>query len=368
MKHLLPTIMIGFALFVACKVKGSESVTNMQVQVESQDTIKDTIIAADDSSAFSFLAKLGIDYKPLIAKGDTLPVPSAKNFRLTTKEQRSLLNGVIAESFDKTSKSPVRLVSVRQIYDDIVLCQYNFYRSKNLKCIYLATYNTKGVLIDAMFAGYRWGKYKSDNNNVNVRATVKLVTSGNESVYFIDNYQFISERDYKELVKDDNSGQDSTTYSKSISMTYNIEPDGKIKLHGIDESEDGVFRYWGEYGKEEWDLYDEMQTISRYPYSDETLLEQWEKVGQKVDGAPAETFSIDFYRNICLPQPQRALKWIYKNRDIEFDPLRTCLESEYKYDKPSQDIIDAAISALEDTDMRAYYKNQTDKWKVDPLD
>ena len=118
MKRIFFIITAILTLCVSCRGKGSESASN--------DTPHDSIAAIDDNRPFEFLRKLGIEYESLIAKDDSLPAPSDRDFLLTTHEQCSLLRGIITPDFAPSDTASAYLVSVRQITDNVILCQYKY--------------------------------------------------------------------------------------------------------------------------------------------------------------------------------------------------------------------------------------------------
>ncbi|MDE6403299.1 MAG: hypothetical protein K2K86_05790, partial [Muribaculaceae bacterium] len=256
--------------------------------------MQDSIVETGVKNPFGFLEKLGIDYEPLIANGGTLPAPSDKDCLLTTKGQGALLKGVISSYFDISKDTLVHLVAVRQITDDVILCQYN-HRCSNYQEVYIATYNTAGVLIDALFAGELGDKSFVARN---LSDSIELRIVRHNQIHFIGDHEFTLTHEYKETEPDADSGQYKTIYCKIISLTYNIESDGRIKttLPEADVYEDGVFRRGREtWYKNEFDLMDEIYTLNLYPYSDEKALERWNSLGKIVDGAPAELFGYYFF-------------------------------------------------------------------------
>ena len=116
MKHILLIITAILILSVSCRGKGLTSA--------SSNSRQDSIAAIDDNRSFEFLKNLGIEYESLIAKDDSLPAPSDRDFLLTTYEQCSLLRGVITSDFTPSDTASAYLVSVRQITDNVILCQY----------------------------------------------------------------------------------------------------------------------------------------------------------------------------------------------------------------------------------------------------
>ncbi|MBD5366572.1 MAG: hypothetical protein HDR82_06130 [Bacteroides sp.] len=349
--HLI--IIAALALCISCQGKRTAS--------SAHEGVQDSIVATGVKNPFGFLEKLGIDYESLIANGDTLPTPSdSSDCLLTTKEQGALLKGVISSDFDISKDTLVYLVAVRQINDNVILCQYNHRRY--FEDVYIATYNTDGVLIDVLFAGDHWddcclGCYLPDS---------KVLSIINHSqIYFIGDHEFTLTRESKESEYDINSGRDTITYYRAISLTYNIEYDGKIKMTMPEAEvyEEGEIRVWFslEY-KEEFDLMDDIYTLNLYPYSDEKALERWNNIGKKADGAPSELVEYYFFIYVFKPQPQKVLKWLYDNRDDESITLPMHLKFEYTQDPQSREIIDNAIIQIDDKAMRAYFKALTTEW------
>ena len=173
MKHILLIITVILILNVSCRGKGSSSA--------SSDSRHDSIVAIDDNRSFEFLKKLGIEYESLIAKDDSLPAPSDRDFLLTTPEQCSLLRGVITSDFTPSDTASAYLVSVRQINDNVILCQYKYLFS-DAEDVYIATYDTDGHLIDAMFAGNDWDKSEFAYD---LTDSTELVSVDHTLVYFI---------------------------------------------------------------------------------------------------------------------------------------------------------------------------------------
>ncbi|MDE7385736.1 MAG: hypothetical protein K2N28_01210 [Muribaculaceae bacterium] len=349
--HLI--IILTLALCISCQGKRTAS--------SAHEGVQDSIVATGVKNPFGFLEKLGIDYELLIANGDTLPTPfDSSDCLLTTKEQGALLKGVISSDFDISKDTLVYLVAVRQINDNVILCQYNHRRY--FEDVYIATYNTDGVLIDVLFAGELGNKSFGDRI---LSDSIELRIVRHNQIHFIGNHEFTLTREYKELEYDTKSDRDTITYNKTISLTYNIESDGKIKmtLPDAEVCEDGVFRLWDrEDGKKEWDLMDEIYTLNLYSFSDEKALERWNIIGKKADGAPAESVEYYFFIYVFKPQPQRVLKWLYDNRDDESITLPMHLEFEYTQDPQSREIIDNAIAQIDDKAMRAYFKALTAEW------
>ncbi len=350
MKHILLIITAILTLFVSCKGKGSSSA--------SSDSRHDSIAAIDGNRSFEFLRTLGIEYESLIAKDDSLPAPSDRDFLLTTPEQCSLLRGVITTDFTPSDTASAYLVSVRQINDNVILCQYKYLFS-DAEDVYLATYDTDGHLIDAMFAGYDWDKSELAYN---LTDSTELVSVDHTLVYFIGDHEFTHNHEYKEIEHNVNTDKDTTTYSQMASMTCNIEQDGKIDITMEDGYEDGTFRLChGSDSKKEWKLMNDILSLTRYPYSDKKVLDRWDDLG-KVDAAPSESFDYHFFKFVFLPQPEKVLKWVYNNRDYKSMILTRPLGFYYTYTPQSRKIIDEAIARLDNPAMQAYYKEMTELW------
>ena len=351
MKHILLIITAILTLCISCKGKGSVSVSN--------NPSHDSIAAIDDNRPFEFLRKLGIEYESLIAKDDSLPAPSDRDFLLTTPEQCSLLRGVITPDFTPSDTASAYLVSVRQITDNVILCQYKYLFS-DAEDVYLATYDTDGHLIDAMFAGNDWDKSDLLDNPSD---SAELICAEHTLIYFIADHEFTYNHEYKEIEHIVNIDKDTTTYSQMASMTCNIEQDGKIDITMEDGYEDGVFRLCrGSDSKMEWKLMNDMLSLTRYPYSDNKVLDRWDDLGKRVDAASSESFVYPFFKYVFLPQPEKVLKWVYNNRDYKSLSLTMPLGFYYTYTPQSRKIIDEAIARLDNPAMQAYYKEMTELW------
>lgn len=351
MNKILLILSALIALCISCNNKGSVS--------ESKDKFQDSLVDTINNNPFNFLEKIGINYERLIVKKDTLPAPSVKDLILTKKEQSSLLKGIIAPIIENCDTLSVYLVAVRQINDDIVLCQYSSY--SDLKNVYIVTYNSDGVIIDAMFAGSTWNNadmvYNFSNSN-------ELITNECTYLHFIGEHEFIICSNYEELETNAVSRNDSITYSETVSMTYNIEDDGKFKMTMIDKIEEGNFRH----DKKEWDLTNEILILKLYPYSDEKILNFWNELGNRVDASTSESFDYHFFNYVFLPQSEKVLKWIYNNHDNKLLTLTRPLEFYYALLPQSRKIIDDAIDKLDNQTMQAYYKEMTELWKSEVND
>ena len=353
MKHILTIFLTVFALCVSCKGKGSASASNDN----NQDSIKDMSIG----NPFGFLENLGIDYEQRIAKDDSLPAPSDKDLLLTTKEQGALLKGVIDADFEISDTTSVYLVSVRQRNDDIVLCQYKYLYS-DMEDVYIATYNADGALIDAMYAGSYWDKSDLADNPSD---STELISAEHTLIYFIADHEFTYTYEYKEIEHNINSDKDTTTYSQTISMCCNIEQNGKIAITSpeIETYEEGVFRLWiGSGSRDEWEKTAKIQTLTHYPYSDETVLEKWDSLGNEVDAAVAESFVFHFFNYVFKPQPEKVLRYLYENRDNKSLSLTMPLGFYYTYSPQTRKVIDTAIAKLDSPVMCKFYKEMTALW------
>ncbi len=351
MKHILLIITAILILCVSCRGKGSASASN--------DSPHDSIAAIDDNRSFEFLRKLGIEYESFIAKNDSLPAPSDRDFLLTTHEQCSLLRGIITPDFAPSDTASAYLVAVRQINDNVILCQYKYLFS-DAEDVYIATYDTDGHLIDAMFAGNDWDKSELAYN---LTDSTELVSVNHTLVYFIGDHEFTYNHEYKEIEHNVNTDKDTTTYSQMASMTCNIEPNGKIDITMEDGYEDGVFRLRrGSDSKKEWKLMNEILSLTRYPYSDKHVLDRWNDLGNRVDAASYESFVYHFFKYVFLPQPEKVLKWVYDNRDYKSMTLTRPLGFYYTYTPQSRKIIDEAIARLDNPAMQTYYKEMTELW------
>lgn len=353
MKHILTIILTIFALCVSCNGKGTSSTSN--------DNNHDSIKEMSAGNPFGFLEKLGIDYKSVIAKDGSLPAPSDKDLLLTTKEQGALLKGVIDADFNISDTTSVYLVSVRPINDDVVLCQYKHLYS-DVEDVYIATYNPDGALIDAMYAGNCWDKSDLVDNPSD---STELIYTEHTLIYFIADHEFTYTHEYKEIEHNINSDKDTTTYSQTISMCCNIEQNGKIAITSpeIETYEEGVFRsLMGSGSKDEWEKTGKIQTLSRYPYSDETVLEKWDSLGVFVDGSVAESFVYHFFNYVFMSQPEKVLRYVYENRDYKSLSLTMPLGFYYTYSPQTRKVIDTAIAKLDSPAMRKYYKEMTELW------
>ena len=353
MKHILLIITAILILCVSCRGKGSASA--------SSDTRHDSIAAIDDNRHFEFLRKLGIEYESLIAKEDSLPAPSDRDFLLATPEQCSLLRGVITSDFTLSDTASAYLVSVRQITDNVILCQYKYLFS-DAEDVYIATYDADGHLIDAMFTGNDWDKSDLLDNPSD---STELICVDHTLVYFIGDHEFTYNHEYKEIEHNVNTDKDTTTYSETVSMCCNIERNGKIVITSPEAEtyKEGVFRPWsGSDSKEEWDQVRKIQTLTRYPYSDETVLEQWDSLGNSVDAATVESFIFNFFNYVFMPQPEKVLKWVYDNRDYKSLSLTMPLGFYYRYTPQSRKIIDEAIARFDTTAIQTYYTEMTELW------
>ena len=351
MKHILLIITAILILCVSCRGKGSASA--------SSDTRHDSIAAIDDNRHFEFLRKLGIEYESLIAKEDSLPAPSDRDFLLATPEQCSLLRGVITSDFTLSDTASAYLVSVRQITDNVILCQYKYLFS-DAEDVYIATYDADGHLIDAMFTGNDWDKSDLLDNPSD---STELICAEHTLIYFIADHEFTYNYEYKEIEHNVNTDKDTTTYSQMASMTCNIEPNGKIDITMEDGYEDGVFRLRrGSDSKKEWKLMNEILSLTRYPYSDKHVLDRWNDLGNRVDAASYESFVYHFFKYVFLPQPEKVLKWVYDNRDYKSMTLTRPLGFYYTYTPQSRKIIDEAIARLDNPAMQTYYKEMTELW------
>lgn len=353
MKHLVLIIIAVLTLCISCKGKSKTSTSN--------DNTHDSITEIYDSNSFEFLRKLGIEEESLIAKDDSLPAPSDRDYLLTTKEQGALLKGVITSDFNLSDTASVYLVSIRQINDNVVLCQYKYMFSDE-DVLYIATYNTDGVLIDAMYAGNYWDKSDLVDNPSD---STELICAEHTLIYFIADHEFTYNYEYKEIEHNINTDEYTATYSETVSMCCNIERNGKIVITSpeAETHEEGVFRLWsGSDSKEEWDQVRKIQTLTRYPYSDETVLEQWDSLGNSVDAATAESFIFNFFNYVFMPQPEKVLRYIYENRDYKSLSLTMPLGFYYTYTPQSRKNIDSVIARLDNPAMRAYYKRMTELW------
>lgn len=351
MKHILLIVTAILILCISCRGKGAS--------LASSDIRQDSIAAIDGNRSFEFLRKLGIEYESLIAKDDSLPAPSDRDFLLTTPEQCSLLRGVITSDFTPSDTASAYLVSVRQINDNVILCQYKYLFS-DAEDVYIATYDTDGHLIDAMFAGNDWDKSELAYN---LTDSTELVSVDHTLVYFIGDHEFTYNHEYKEIEHNVNTDKDTTTYSQMASMTCNIEPNGKIDITMEDGYEDGVFRLCcGSGSKMEWKLMNDMLSLTRYPYSDNKVLGRWNELGKMVDATSSESFVYHFFKYVFLPQPEKVLKWIYNNRDYKSMTLTRPLGFYYTYTPQSRKIIDEAIARLDNPAMQTYYTEMTELW------
>lgn len=308
---------------------------------------------------FEFLRKLGIEYESLIAKEDSLPAPSDRDLLLTTPEQCSLLRGVITPDFTSSDTASAYIVSIRQINENVILCQYKSLFS-DTEDVYIATYDANGRLIDALFAGNDWDKSEFAYD---LTDSTELVSVNHTLVYFIGDHEFTHNYEYKEIEHNVNTDKDTTTYSKMVSITFNIESNGKIDITMEDGYEDGTFRSWrGSDSKKEWKLMNDILALTHYPYSDNIVLDRWNDLGNRVGAATSQSFDYNFFKYVFLPNPEKVLKWVYDNRDYKSLTLTRPLGFYYTYTPKSRKIIDDAIARLDNPAMQAYYKEMTELW------
>ena len=351
MKQILFILTTILTLCVSCRGKGSASA--------SSNSRHDSIAAIDDNRPFEFLRKLGIEYESLIAKDDSLPAPSDRDFLLTTSEQCSLLRGVITTDFAPSDTTSAYLVSVRQINDNVILCQFKYLFS-DAEDVYIATYDADGHLIDALFAGNDWDKSEFAYD---LTDSTELVFGDHTLVYFIGDHEFTYNHECKEIEHNINTDKDTATYSQIVSMTCNIKQNGKIDITMENGYEDGISRLWnGADGKREWNLMNDILTLTRYPYSDKKVLDRWDDLGNRFGAAPSESFDYHFFKYVFMPQPEKVLNWVYDNRDNKSLTLTSPLAFYYRYTPQSRKIIDEAIARLNNPAMQAYYKEMTELW------
>ncbi|WP_279167693.1 hypothetical protein, partial [Muribaculum intestinale] len=105
-----------------------------------------------------------------------------------------------------------------------------------------------------------------------------------------------------------------------------------------------------------------MLSLTRYPYSDNKVLDRWDDLGNRVDAASSESFVDHFFKYVFLPQPEKVLKWIYNNRDYKSMTLTRPLGFYYTYTPQSRKIIDEAIARLDNPAMQTYYTEMTELW------
>ena len=335
------------ALCISCKGRGGTQ--------GSSDALSDSITVEDYCMSFGFLDQHDIEYEPLIARGDTLPTPSETDYLLTTNEQKAWLGGILRHKHNISDSTPVFLVAIKPINDSIVLCQYR-HNYKTNEDVYIATYNTSGYLVDAIFAGNCWNQSGFIKN---LSDSTKLRYNDRTSIGFLGDNEFTLSRTHKEIEHNVISNQDITTFVKIISLNYIVERDGKLNV-ALPEAqvyEEGEFRNWsGPGAKKEWDLIDDIMILSNYPYADEKVLGLWNDLGNKVDGALAESFEYRFFEYVFVPRPEKVLRWLYDNRDSKSQNLMMLLEFEYTNSPQSREFIDAVIARLDNADMRAYFK------------
>lgn len=359
MKHLLTIILILPVLYISCKGNGSETNSNNIDSINVEDSVIETT-ETTEYTPIVFIKQLGVDYEPYILRGDSLPSPSAEGFLLNTKEQYSLLNGVISYDFNLSSSASVSLLSVRLINDDMVFCQYK-YSHGGMDEIYFAIYNVEGTLVDAMFAGNYWEEEESVGK---LSDSTQLITKEHTLMHFNDSDNFVLVKEYKEWERNVDSFKDSTTFSTTIRIPYNIDAEGKINIAEINVSENGTFRaFAGPKGHWEWNLFEEMHVLRSYPFSDDSVLEKWDDIGKKVDGIMAEGFDLNVFEYVFLPRPEKVLKWIYDNRDTKSDRLLSSLNFYYTEVDESRKDIEGAIAKLDNPVIRAYFEALTESWK-----
>ena len=329
MKHILPIILLGLLVCISCRSKGSAS--------ESNNEQYDSVVVTIDSlysKPLGIFEKLGIECESLIKAGDT---------------------------------TSVHLVAIRQINDSVILCQYKYLFSDH-EGVYIATYDTQGDLIDAMFAGNGWNRSAFLRN---LSDSTELTSNNCTSINFLSDNEFTLSRAYKEIEHNVNNGQDATTYVKIISMIYSVDSDGKLIVTQpeADVYEEGIFRVWtGTDAKNEWDKIDDMQTLAMYPYSDEKVLDKWNDLGNQVDGALAESFESCFFEYVFILRPEKVLRWLYDNRGNNSQNLMMPLEFEYTNSPQNRQLIDAAIAKLDNPDMRAYFNEVLNSYEKEAED
>lgn len=257
---------------------------------------------------------------------------------------------------DSTLEIIASLVAVSAVNESITMCLY-YIKSLDEPERYIATYDSTGKMIDALFIGY------GDEVERKLSDSTVLKAADNVITMFIAPQEFTHSRHYEEIEHNVITNRDSVTYSKSSSMTYNIDMSGKIEVTMEDNYEEGRFRFWHDSeGKIEWNLYNEIQALLFYPYSDKNILKRWNELGNKVDGATAEAFKYYFFKYVFLPQSEKVLKWIYANRDSKSLSLTTPLEAYYNESPESKEVIDKAIADLDNPAIRAYCEDMTELW------
>lgn len=362
MNKIFVTILMVFALCVSCRGKSSVSATENNEQ--------DSIIALRAESPFDFLEELGIDYKSLISKDDSLPSPSGKDLLLTTKKQRALLNGVIGADFESSEASKIYLVSVRKIHEDVALCQYKYLNGR-VEDVYIATYDSDGTLKDAMYLG---NTRRILNHKTKLSDSTELISRESVLIYFIGDNEFTDTREYKETEHNIYSGKDTTTYVQTVSMVSNIGQNGRIVITTpvltdpkISVYEEGLFRR-DPNDKKGWNLMRKIRILTSFPYSDESVLEVWDSLGNEVDGYVAESFEGDFFNYVFRTNPQKVLRYIYENRDNESLSLTMPLRFNYTNFSETRKVIDTAISKVDNLEMVKYFNDMTQLWISDATD
>lgn len=349
MKNLITVVLIFLSLCISCKSKNPAATDS--------ENKPDSVTLTHVNQPLEFLTNLGIKTDTII-KFDSFPqYKSDINIRLNRKQKHKLVREILAHDIypDSIIKAKTTLVGLGVINENVAFCIYDI-QYHNDRQGYIATYNSTGKIIDAVFIGEREKVYEPKEKLID---STRLIASTKFATKFINPQQFTYSNQYKQIEHIIN--QDSITFLRDISMDYSIGNDGKIKLDKSDVKEDGIYRGW-KSEKYESDLYDEMIMLIRYPYSDETALERWNELGTRVDGAPAESFCYYFYKYVFVPQPQKVLRWIYDNRDLESPFLPMAIEDYYPYYKESKVFVDSEIAKLDNTAMRDYYKELKTRW------
>lgn len=273
-----------------------------------------------------------------------------------------MLDGVIPKNFITDEDVTTYLVSIKAVNDTLTLLQYNTLFS-DLSSVYLATYNTNGKMIDAIFAGNDWD---TSNLEYNLSDTVELQSQHTAEVRFMSNNSFSACHTYEEIEHNINSDIYITTNSQQITHKFRIVYSGKFEMEDDAEYIDyGEFRAWvGPEWKAKWGLYRRLQALLWHPYSDIEVLDQWNDLGNETysDYSHFEVFLDTFYDYVFKLTPKRVLNWIYENRDIKSLSLTAPLGYHYRNDTKAKVEIDKAINDLDNSQMREYYKELVELW------
>jgi len=281
---------------------------------------------------------------------------------LNETQSCKLLSGVVGQHINTDSKTgphTAYIISAKRVNNDVILCQLATTHSDN-EDIYIATYHNDGRLVDAMFTGHRWDN--SDLIDPAETDSTELVSATTAQIIFASHDQFKLTRTYTESSVNYDADSSINTFISKTTTRYKVLPSGQISLVNFNREENGTFRAWID-GKHEWNIFETMEELLQYPYSDTSALDKWNSLGVIVDGATAETFVEYFYKYVYLPDPKRVFEWIYRHRDIKSLTLTMPIVDKYISDADARSVIDTAINGLSDADMKSYFQDLTLLWK-----